>query len=149
MSLLSEIKVTRWENDEDRLDQAVDSITLSVQFALQKAMREQCLTQKELAARLNVSAARISQILAKNAENLTLKTIARIADALGEDFELVSRRDLNELKKKRKVSTTKADSNVLYLAGFRTNSGWVDTSVANDVYHSKHSYEEVAVAVGQ
>jgi transcriptional regulator with XRE-family HTH domain len=38
---------------------------------------------------LGMSPARVSQILSSNGPNLTLKTIARIAHALGEDFELV------------------------------------------------------------
>lgn len=72
-------------------ENVVEALVLSVQIALQKAMTANCVSQKELASRLGVSAARVSQVLSADASNLTIKTIGRIAHALGEDFEFVTR----------------------------------------------------------
>lgn len=137
-----------WVYDEDRLDYNIDALTMSVQFALQKAMRENCISQKELSNRLGVSAARVSQILAKDAENLTLKTIAKIADALGEEFELISRSDIDDLKCRAKKDTQHSAANV-YLLSRSHRHGWVDQSAANDRFSVEQVMADLAYAVGQ
>lgn len=73
---------------------AIESLVFSVQVALQKAMNRKGVTNKELAERLGMTPARVSQVFSSNGPNLTLKTIARIAHALGEDFELVRKEDI-------------------------------------------------------
>jgi transcriptional regulator with XRE-family HTH domain len=50
------------------------------------------LTQSELAERMGVTAGRVSQILAGD-ENLTLRTLATVAAAVGAHFEVALRRD--------------------------------------------------------
>ena len=70
-------------------DFATEALVFSTQVALQKAMNRKGVGKKELSERLGMSPARVSQIFSSNSPNLTLKTIARIAHALGEDFELV------------------------------------------------------------
>lgn len=73
---------------------AIEALVFSTQVALQKAMNRSGVTNKELAERLGMSPARVSQVFSSNGPNLTLKTIARIAHALGEDFEFINRRDI-------------------------------------------------------
>jgi transcriptional regulator with XRE-family HTH domain len=70
---------------------AVEDLVFSVQLALQKAMSRNGVTNKELAERLGWSPARVSQIFASSGPNLTLRTIAKVAHALDEDFDFVSR----------------------------------------------------------
>jgi transcriptional regulator with XRE-family HTH domain len=50
-------------------------------------MREHKVTRTELAASMGVSAGRVSQILSGD-ENLTLRTLGSVADALGARFEI-------------------------------------------------------------
>lgn len=64
-------------------------LRLSVQVALQNAMHRNCITQRELAEKLGVTPARVSQMLSSPSANLTIKSVARIADAVGEEFDLV------------------------------------------------------------
>lgn len=78
-------------NDEEKLIVSTEMLVLSVQVALQKAMTKRGVTNSELAARLGMSVARVSQIFSERGPNLTLKTIARVAAALGEDFEFLPR----------------------------------------------------------
>lgn len=73
---------------------AIEDLVFSTQVALQKAMNQHGVTNKELSERLGMSPARVSQVFSTNGTNLTLKTIARIAHALGEDFEFVRKNDL-------------------------------------------------------
>lgn len=54
-----------------------------VQLEIDAALAAHGVSQKELARKLRVSPARVSQILGDNAANLTTRTIARIAYALG------------------------------------------------------------------
>ncbi len=85
-------------DDDELLEDAIENLVLSVQIALQQAMHRGCVSQRELAERMGVSPARVSQILTGEQANLTLKTIGKIAFALGEDFELVER---DKIKPKR------------------------------------------------
>lgn len=68
---------------------AIEALVFAVQVSLQKAMNKHGVTNKELAERLGMSPGRVSQILSTKGPNLTLKTIARIQHALGEEFEFV------------------------------------------------------------
>lgn len=96
-------------NEAERIEYAIDALTLSVQFALQKAMHENCVTQKDLAERLGVSPARVSQMLSNAGPNLTLKTLGKIAYALGEEFELVTLREMIALKADKKKASRMVD----------------------------------------
>ncbi|MFC2967720.1 helix-turn-helix domain-containing protein [Acidimangrovimonas pyrenivorans] len=137
--------VTNWKHDADRQEFAIEALAMSVQFALQKAMNENCITQKQLAERLGVSPARVSQILAKDATNLTLKTIGRIADALGEEFELFSLRDINKLKARAKKGETGRFCKIITIPHLHKGASWVDTSAAND----RLGERDLAFAVAQ
>ena len=70
-------------------DFATEALVFSTQVALQKYMNRKGFGNKELSEMLGMSPARVSQIFSSDGPNLTLKTIARIAHALGEDFELI------------------------------------------------------------
>ena len=88
-------------NEKEREEYAIESLVLSIQLALQKAMNGNCVSQKELADRLGVSPARVSQILSVRGANLTIKTIGKIAHALGEDFELVTKQQALQLQERK------------------------------------------------
>lgn len=81
----------------EELDYKIETLALSVQIAIQKSMAANCVAQKELASRLGVSPARVSQILSGSGANLTLKTIAKIAHVLGDDFELLTKQEAKQV----------------------------------------------------
>jgi len=74
-----------------------------LQVVLEKAMAARQLSQAELAKRMNISAARMSQILADDGANLEARTIARIAHAL----QLVAIIDLVDATSPKKVRIEK------------------------------------------
>lgn len=81
---------------------ATEKLVLQVQTEIQRTLNEKKLTQKELAARLNVSPASVSQMMADRGANLTLKTIARIFHALNERVTIErSNKPPTRLKKKQ------------------------------------------------
>lgn len=73
---------------------AVEALVFSVQIALQRAMTRKGVSNRDLAERLGMTPARVSQIFATKGANLTLKTIARIQHALGEEFEFVRKDEI-------------------------------------------------------
>ncbi len=89
-------------DEAERIDLVAGGLAVSVQLALQKAMVRGGVTQKELAERMGVSPARVSQYLSAHGRNLTLQVLGRIAHALGEDFKFVSLYDLRDLKARAK-----------------------------------------------
>lgn len=93
------------QNAAEVEDFAIEDLVFSVQIALQKAMRRSGVSQADLAAKLGMTPGRVSQVFSKGGPNLTLKTIARIANALGEDFDLVSKSELAELRRQKEVRT--------------------------------------------
>lgn len=82
------------QNDDEKEAFAIEALVFSVQVALQKAMNRHGVTNKELAERLGMTPARVSQIFSTKGANLTLKTIARIQEALGEEFELIAKQEI-------------------------------------------------------
>lgn len=78
-SILSDPAVRRTYEQELLFGEATDTIA-----GLVESVR---ITQRELATRLGVSEARVSQILS-GGENLTLRTLADMGWALGVQFEL-------------------------------------------------------------
>ncbi len=91
------------QNSEEEETFAIEALVFSVQIALQKAMSRRGVTNKDLAERLGMTPARVSQIFATKGANLTLKTIARIQHALGEEFEYVRKKDIRAPVTSRKV----------------------------------------------
>ena len=60
----------------------------NVQLEIERALEAQSMSQAELASKLDVSEARVSQMLANNGKNLQARTIARIACVLGLEAKL-------------------------------------------------------------
>ena len=61
--------------------EAESQLRMAIAAVLANALRRRGLTQRQLADRLAVSEARVSQML--NAGNLTVRTLVRIATVLG------------------------------------------------------------------
>ncbi|WP_066705352.1 helix-turn-helix domain-containing protein [Celeribacter ethanolicus] len=113
------------QNDGEKEAFAIEALVFSVQVALQKAMNRNGVTNKQLAERLGMTPARVSQIFSTKGANLTLKTIARIQEALGEEFELISKQDI-----RRPVNTRRVQEFRLYVA--RGNSSvWKEQAPTN------------------
>ena len=120
-ALLEEYGTARTEKN------AAEALVVSVQLALQRAMSANCVSQKQLAERLGLSPARISQILSADGANLTLKTIGRVASAIGEEFEFVSQKDAKPMLRSNKGSTNtiaerEAEDFILNLPARRMNT---------------------------
>lgn len=80
MALNKELFGPRDESEEDIF--AVENFIFDVQMSLAEKMKEQNITRSDLADRLNLSRARISQLFSNNTGNMTLATLARITQAL-------------------------------------------------------------------
>lgn len=87
-------------DDAERLEDAVQNLLLSCKFAIQRVMQEGGVSKRELSERLGVTPARVSQILADTNANMTIKSLGKIAHALGHDFELVSKSEYRGLLRK-------------------------------------------------
>lgn len=123
-------------DDAERIDLVAESLAVSVQLAVQKAMVRGGVSQKELSERLGVSTARVSQILSAHGRNLTLKTLGRIAHALGEDFEFIALHDLRELKAKERVREQRVPV-VLAIAYERDDNPWTDLTANENKFPEK------------
>lgn len=71
------------QNEEEALVFAEEAFRVDTQTKIHELMLEKGLTKKDLAERLKVSGARISQVFSDRA-NLTIRNVARIFFALGE-----------------------------------------------------------------
>ena len=69
---------------------AEDTLIADVQFAIHNLLATKRISRAELARRIDVSKARISQIFKDNTRNLTLRTIAQIFHAVGEEARVTS-----------------------------------------------------------
>lgn len=72
------------------------AFTASVQRSIQDLMAHHGVTRAELARRTGLSKSRMTQIFGPH-PNVTLETVARLFDALGERPRLVSERTLMPL----------------------------------------------------
>lgn len=63
---------------------AEDSLIADVQFTIHNLLEQKGVSRAELARRLSVSEAYVSQLFSDVTRNLTLRTIARVFKALGE-----------------------------------------------------------------
>ncbi|WP_029934556.1 helix-turn-helix domain-containing protein [Sphingomonas sp. UNC305MFCol5.2] len=68
---------------------AQEDLIVDVQTGIARALRERGLKQIDLAERLGVSQARVSQMFGDGAHNLTLRTLAKIYYVLGARCQLV------------------------------------------------------------
>ena len=74
-------------NLEDTVIEAEEDFVIDAQFLIQELMNEQGLSRADLAKRLGVSKARLTQMMRPDA-NPTLRSVARVAHALGEKLRL-------------------------------------------------------------
>jgi transcriptional regulator with XRE-family HTH domain len=72
---------------ENGADEELSDLITQVTNEIDWLMRENQITRADLAARMGVSPGRVSQVLS-GGENLTLRTLASLASALGAHFEL-------------------------------------------------------------
>jgi transcriptional regulator with XRE-family HTH domain len=79
---------------EERL--AEERLLYMAQTAIQRQLNRQGLKYRDLARRLDVSEARVSQLLGDEALNLTIRTLARVFHKLGEEAVLLPRSELDE-----------------------------------------------------
>lgn len=69
---------------------AEEALVADVQFAIHNLMEKKGVSRSNLATKLGISAARVSQLFQDDAQNLTLRTIARIFAVLGEEAQVTS-----------------------------------------------------------
>lgn len=69
---------------EDHAVYVEDALISDVQFAIHNLLEVKKMSRADLARKLGVSEARISQLFSDTPRNLTLKTIARVFHALNE-----------------------------------------------------------------
>jgi len=69
---------------------AEDALITHVQFAIHNLLTKKAVTRAQLARRMGVSEPYVSQLFKDNSRNLTLKTIARIFCAIGEEPQITS-----------------------------------------------------------
>lgn len=72
---------------ENEADEELSDLITQVTNEIDWLMRENQITRADLATRMGVSPGRVSQVLS-GGENLTLRTLAALASALGAHFEL-------------------------------------------------------------
>lgn len=77
---------------EERL--AEERLLLMAQTAIQRQLDSRGMRYRDLARLLEVSEARVSQMLGDDALNLTIRTIAKVFHRLGEKAVLTSEREL-------------------------------------------------------
>jgi transcriptional regulator with XRE-family HTH domain len=63
-----------------------------VRTEMRRALLRAGVTQRELSIRMGLSEARVSRLLGDDAENMTLRSLARMGGALGMEFEIRPKR---------------------------------------------------------
>lgn len=101
------MSLQKWFQEElqkaqDTFDYRLERLLFELAEDICRHMDEQHLTRAELASRLNCSRAYITKVLNGN-PNVTLKTLLRIADALGRDVNIY-------LPERAKISQSTASS---------------------------------------
>jgi transcriptional regulator with XRE-family HTH domain len=76
-------------SEREELTFAAEGFRIDVQHELYRVMQEKRVSQKELARRLGVTEARVSQVFADNC-NVTLRTLGKIFHALGVEGHLTT-----------------------------------------------------------
>ena len=86
------------ERDPTELEASLaeERFLLAAQVEIQRLLNEKGLRYKDLAHRLGVSEARVSQLFGDDANNLTIRTIAKIFHKLGETPKLMTERALHK-----------------------------------------------------
>ncbi len=79
---------------------AIEDLVFNIQLKIHQTLKDNDISQRELAERIGVSPPRVSQWLSRRGANLTLKTLARIFHAL-DDAVCVERKSVLEKEKAR------------------------------------------------
>ena len=108
----------------DEMISAEESLIADVQVVIHNLMEDSHVSRADLARALGVSEARVSQMFSDAAPNLTLRTMARIFRALGEECRVTSDRweDI--------------------LASARRNDG-AETEISPQMEHARFELEDV------
>lgn len=95
---------------DGKLIYAEESFIADVQFAIHNLLEAKGVSRADLARAMGVSEARISQLFSDNPRNLTLRTIARMFYAAGEEPQLTSKTlaSLIPVVRDRDVASSKA-----------------------------------------
>ena len=72
-------------------------------------MNEKNITNSKLARRMKISTSEVSRLLSDN-RNLTIKTIAKLFYALGEELEVVTSSELTKIKSQNNTNRTWSSS---------------------------------------
>lgn len=125
---------------------AIDRFIANVQVVMNTLMVERGMSRADLAAKLGVSEARVSQMFKDEPKNFTAKTIARVFFALGEDPEIHCA-GLEEIRQKRnqpsKREETKAVSSWRHTSR-KDASSWSPKNGMNDNAEEKDYALEAA-----
>ena len=78
---------------DEALIEAEEDFVIDAQFLIQELLNQQGMSRAELARRIGVSKARLTQMLRPDA-NPTLRTVARVFQALGHKAQLTKRMPL-------------------------------------------------------
>lgn len=120
-----EVNNLNTHNASDLEIEAVEGFIVEVQTYLHEVMEAKSISRSELAERMGVSRARISQMFGEKS-NITVRMLARIAHHLGEEPVVASEtttRMEKEREAKRRGRAVTASRNVIGL--------WKDTSKSN------------------
>ena len=88
MNKSKDVSIFGPQNEAEEAVFAEEAFRVDVQVAIHELMEEKGVSQRELANRLGVSEARVSQIFS-DACNITIRRLARIFHALGETAQVV------------------------------------------------------------
>ena len=132
-------ELLRPQGDDELEQDRIDSLVLSAQIAIQRAMAINGVSQRELADRLGVSSARVSQIVSGGGSNLTIRTIGRIAHALDEQFDLVARREAVRIARNRPVG--QPQFGFVDLVGIAQENPWMDVTANDNKYRYLESFQ--------
>jgi transcriptional regulator with XRE-family HTH domain len=115
------------QSDDEREIFALEALVVSIQVALHKAMKKHGVSNKELAGRLGMSSARVSQIFSDKGPNMTLKTIAKIQSALDEEFEFILKSD----RSNKRISKQENVKGIARLLHSKPDSVWQEVHAHN------------------
>lgn len=90
------------ENPEFRRLFAIESLVAEAAESLARLMAERNVSKADLARRLNKSRAWVTQLLNGKA-NMTIRTLAEVAHALGAEFKLVAQDAISGVGKRRQT----------------------------------------------
>lgn len=85
------------KNQEEAVIFEIEALRANVQYDILRALKESGLSQAQLARKMGVSAAWVSQLLSDEA-NLTVESIAKVYFALGRECAFSSNRDARQKK---------------------------------------------------